>query len=244
MSNSENVAFLRDRCALLTPDGLAPTILPGWDKCECSVALSPAIGARFAMTLATMQHDGVCAGNTGAHSYFLYLLEGTASVLIDEKRHRLDPGSYAFLPPGKDMELNSSARNARVLVLQKPHRPLARGPKLTALVSHERETKHVPLPGADSVKWQPLLPAEAAYDLRISIFTLPPGASLPRKNPAAEGGFCVVRGEGIFRLNGEYAAARAGAIAWAAPFCPRWFAALGAAPATLLAYEDANRDPI
>lgn len=243
MNHSENAVFLRDRCALLTPEGLAPTLLPGWDKCECSVAVSPAMGARFAMTLATLQHDGLCSGNTGAHNYFFYVLEGTASVLIDERRHRLEAGSYAFLPPGKDMELNSSARNTRVVILQKPHRALARAPRLAPLVSHEREARPAPMPGAEHLKWQPLLPSDPAYDLRISLLTLPAGACLPPRHPAAEGGFFLVRGQGIFRLNGEYGQAGPGAIAWAAPFCPRWFAALGN-PATLLTYEDANRDPI
>lgn len=241
---SENAVFVRERCALLTPEGLAPTVLPGWERTECAVAISPALGARFALTLATLQHDGLCAGNTGAHSYFLYLLEGAASVLVEERRHRLEPGSYAFLPPGKDIELNSSARATRILVLQKPHRPLARAPKLAPLVGHERDARPQLLPGAEAIRIQPLLPAEPAYDLRLSLITLPPGAALPPKHPSAEGAFCLARGQGIFRLGGEWGLAKTGAVAWAAPFCPRWFAALGSAPASLLAYEDANRDPI
>lgn len=237
-------SFLRERCALITPEGLVPSLLPGWEKADCSVAISPAMGARFVLNLAAVQPDGRCAGNTGAHSYFLYLLEGAASVFVEDRRHRFEPGSYAYLPPGKDMELNSTGRGTRVLVLQKPYQSLHATAKPPVLIAHGRDVRPQPAPGADGVRLQSLLPADPTYDFGVSLLSCNPGGILPGRHHMAEGGCYIMGGQGILRLNTEWSRVQAGDAFWAAPFCPRWFAAVGSAPCTLLAYEDANRDPI
>src|SRR2546429_7213252 len=93
------------RYALLTPSGFVPSYLPGWEKAVCNVLISPAMGARFSQLLITLEKDGQCLGNTGANQYLIYLLEGAASNLLDERRHRLEGGSYVYLPAGKDVQI-------------------------------------------------------------------------------------------------------------------------------------------
>src|SRR6478609_9654029 len=105
---------VKERYALLTPSGFVPGYLPGWEKSVCNVLISPAMGARFSQVLATMEREGQCHGNTGANQYFMYLLEGSASLMLDERRHRLEPGSYAYLPAGKDIQLKSASAGTRV----------------------------------------------------------------------------------------------------------------------------------
>src|SRR5262245_6761249 len=112
------------RYALLTPSGFVHGFLPGWQKAVCNVLISPSMGARFSQVLITLEQDGQCQGNTGANQYFIYLLEGAASILIEERRRRLEPGSYVYLPAGKDVELRSSAAGTRILIFQKPYEAL------------------------------------------------------------------------------------------------------------------------
>src|ERR1700732_1365282 len=95
-------AVIRDRYALLTPSGFVSSHLPGWENAVCQVVISPAMGARFSQVLIPLAKEGQCVGNTGANQYIIYVLEGTATILLKERRHRLEKGSYVYLPAGQD----------------------------------------------------------------------------------------------------------------------------------------------
>src|SRR6266702_7369167 len=94
---------VKPRYALLTPNGFVPSYLPGWQKSVCNVLISPAMGANFSQVLVTLEIEGQCRGNTGLNQYFIYVVEGAASIVLDDKRQRLDGGSYVYLPTGKDV---------------------------------------------------------------------------------------------------------------------------------------------
>src|SRR5580692_11984815 len=114
---------VKDRYSLLTPSGFVPSVLPGWENATCNVLISPAMGARFCQFLITFSKEGHGRGNTGKTEYFAYLLEGSASVTLDAKRNRMEPGSFVYIPPGKDIHFQGSG--ARLLVFQKHYVPLA-----------------------------------------------------------------------------------------------------------------------
>ena len=113
------------RYALLTPSGFVHGCLPGWEKAVCNVLISPAMGARFSQVLITLEKEGQCQGNTGRNQYFIYAVEGPFSILIDEKKHRLDKGNYVYLPAGKDVQIKSSGAGTKILIFQKEYQPLA-----------------------------------------------------------------------------------------------------------------------
>src|SRR3977135_4028227 len=96
---------VKERYALLTPSGFVPSNLPGWGKAVCNVLISPAMRARFSQVLVTMDKEGECLGNTGNTQYFIYALHGPASILFDEKKHRLETGAFVYVPPGKDVHI-------------------------------------------------------------------------------------------------------------------------------------------
>src|SRR5438309_12056662 len=112
------------RYALLTPSGFVPSYLPGWQKAVCYVLISPALGARFSQLLIVLEADGQGLGNTGANEYFVYLVEGAASVLVEERKHRLEAGGYVYLPAGKDVQIKSAGAHTRLLIFQKEYQPL------------------------------------------------------------------------------------------------------------------------
>ena len=113
-----------NRYALLTPSGFVPGYLPGWEKAVCNVLISPAMGARFSQVLVTLEREGQCHGNTGKNQCFMYLLEGSATLMLDERKHRLEPGSFAYLPAGKDIRLKSASDGTRLWIFQKAYQPL------------------------------------------------------------------------------------------------------------------------
>lgn len=238
-------AVVKERYALLTPGGLVASTLPGWEHAVCQVAISPAMGAGFCQLLVTLAKDGQGTGNTGANQYLIYALEGAASIMLDERRHRLEAGSYAYLPAGKDLRLKSGGANTRLLIFQKQYKPLAGAPRPEGFVAHERDVKGQPFLGNEDARLQVLLPETAGFDLAVNIFTYQPGATLPFvETHIMEHGLLMLRGQGIYRLDADWHPVEAGDVIWMAPYCPQWFVAMGKTPASYIYYKDVNRDPM
>jgi (S)-ureidoglycine aminohydrolase len=233
------------RYALLTPGGLVPCELPGWEKAVCFVPISPALGARFSQLLITLEREGSCAGNTGVNQYFVYLLEGAASIVLEAKKHRLEPGSYAYLPSGEDVQISSHSPATRLLVFQSVYQALPGVKRPTSFAGHEREVRSHAFRGGESIRMQALLPNHPSFDLAINILTCQPGAALPVvEAPFMERGVMILRGQGIYRLEADWHPVQAGDVIWAAAYCPQWFLGMGKAPASYICYQNVNRDPM
>jgi (S)-ureidoglycine aminohydrolase len=231
--------------ALLTPSGFVHGNLPGWQKAVCNVLISPAMGARFSQILITLEKEGQCHGNTGGNQSFIYALEGPFSLLLDEKRHRLDKGDYVFLPAGKDIQIKSGAAGTRILLFQKRYQPLKGFDAPGLLFGHEREIKGQPFLGNEDARLQVLLPDRPEFDMAINIFTYQPGATLPFvETHIMEHGLMMLQGQGIYRLDSDWHPVQAGDVVWMAPYCPQWFVAMGKTPASYIYYKDVNRDPM
>lgn len=231
-----------DHYAVLPFAALPATPVAGWEKSVCHMALSPALGARFSLFTAFLGADGQCAGNTGRGCYVFYLLEGTASILLDEKRHRLESGSLVVVPPEKDLQLNSTSSAARLLVFQ---RKLPAVPRTAAVVLNQRELKNSDLPGAPGVKVQTWTPEWTGPGMAFDVCTFQPGASMPSiASDVMESGWYLLSGEGICRLGQEWHAVQRSDALWLAPYCPHWFGALGTAPSVVLVVREVNPDPV
>jgi (S)-ureidoglycine aminohydrolase len=236
---------VRAHYALLTEGGRVPTQLPGWEKAVCHVLISPALGAGFSQLLITLEREGQCAGNTGVNQYFVFLLEGSASVLLEARKHRLEPGGYAYLPSGQDVHITSGEPGTRLLMFQKGYRPLPGVARPAGFAGHEREAKAQPLGSNGDARLQALLPDEAAFDMAVNILTCAPGGSLPAvEAPGMERGWMILQGQGLWRLEADWHLVQARDVIWAASYCPQWFLAFGKAPARCICYQEANRDPM
>jgi (S)-ureidoglycine aminohydrolase len=238
-------SVIKDRYALLTPSGFVPSALPGWQKAVCNVLISPAMGARFCQVLVTLEVEGQCLGNTGRNQYFVYVLEGHCSITLDDRRHRLEKGSYVYLPTTKDVQIRSGGAGTRLLIFQKEYEPLPGISGPAAQVGHERDVKSHPFLGNKDARLQALLPDEPSFDMAVNIFTYQPGAALPFvETHVMEHGLMMLSGQGIYRLGADWHPVRAGDVIWMAPYCPQWFAAMGKTPASYIYYKDVNRDPL
>ncbi len=237
---------IKSRYALITPDGFVPSQLPGWKGATVVVNISPAMaGPRFTQLHVTLEKEAVGEGNTGANQYFIYVIEGTGSILLPDKRHRLEAGSYIYLPPGRDLQIKSSGPPMKLLIFQKPYEAMKGVAAPATIVKHEREVKGQPFLGHDDARLQVLLPDEPAFDMAVNIFTYQPGATLPFvETHIMEHGLLMLQGQGIYRLEADYQLVQAGDVIWLASYCPQWFVAMGKTPASYIYYKDVNRDPI
>jgi (S)-ureidoglycine aminohydrolase len=238
---------IKSRYALITPDGFVTSHLPGWKNAVCVVNISPAmVGPRFTQLHISLERDGTGEGNTGVNQYVIYVVEGAGTIDLAEKRHRLERGSYIYLPPGKDMVLkNSHAAPMKLLIFQKRYVVLKGVPAPETIVAHEREVKGQPFLGNDDARLQVLLPEHVAFDLAMNIFTYQPGATLPFvETHIMEHGMLMLKGQGIYRLDQDYYPVKAGDVIWLGAYCPQWFVAMGKTPASYIYYKDVNRDPM
>lgn len=233
------------RYALLTPAGLVPSHLPGWEKAVSQVFISPALGAGFSQLHITLERDGKCVGNTGANQYFVYVLDGTVNILLEARKHRLETGGYAYVPSEQDVQISSAAAGTRLLVYQKKYQPLPGIAKPAGFAGQERDIKTQPFRGDADLRVQGLLPNEPAFDMAVNLLTCPPGGAPPVvEAPFMERGWMLLRGHAICHLDVDWHPVQAGDVIWAAAYCPQWFVAAGKGPATFIYYQDVNRDPM
>ena len=235
--------MIGNRYAVLTPDGFAKSHLPGWENSECVVLISPALGAQFSLLSITMNKDGQGKGNTGKTEYFAYVVEGSASVTLDAKRHRMEAGGFVYIPPTKDIHFQGA--NSKLLIFQKKYEALdgVEPPKVTH--GSQREVRSHPYLGHESVKFQALIPEGPGFDMAVTIFTYQPASALPFvETPSSEHGVTMLQGQGLYRVGSDYHPVQAGDTIWAGAYRPQWFLPMGKAPAAFIRYSDVNRDPL
>ena len=174
------------------------------------------------------------------------MIEGAGTIDLAEKRHRLERGSYIYLPPGKDMVIkNGHAAAMKLLIFQKRYVVLKGVPAPATIVGHERDVKGQPFLGNEDARLQVLLPDHQSFDMAVNIFTYQPGATLPFvETHIMEHGLLMLKGQGVYRLDEDYHPVKAGDMIWMAAYCPQWFVAMGKTPASYIYYKDVNRDPM
>lgn len=234
---------VKQRYALLTPQGFVTSYLPGWENARCVVLISPAMGAAFTQFLITFEKDGHGRGNTAKKELFAYVLEGAASVTLDARRHRMEAGGFAYIPPNKDIHFQGA--DAKLLIFEKKYEPLSGAEVPRPFTGTQREIKGLPFLGNEDARLQTLLPDNPSFDMAVNIFTYQPGATLPFvETHIMEHGLLMLSGQGVYRLDADYHPVQAGDVIWMAPYCPQWFVAMGKTPASYIYYKDVNRDPM
>jgi (S)-ureidoglycine aminohydrolase len=230
--------------ALIAPDSFVRSALPGWERTEGILLISPRLGARFTQYLALMEPAATAGPALPGVERVVYVLDGELTLWNDRAEHPLTAGGYAFFPPGSGATLR--ARTAtRLNVFEKRYVPLPGVAPPPPLFGQEQGVAGTPFLGDRDALLQTLLPQEPAFDLAVNVFTYRPGATLPMVEVhVMEHGLLMLEGQGVYRLADSWYPVRAGDVIWMAPYCPQWFVAMGKGPARYLYYKDVHRDPL
>ncbi len=230
--------------ALIAPDSFVRSPLPGWDKTEAVIAISPRMGARFTQYLALIASGGSSGPALAGIERVVYVLEGQVILKAGQgSSHDLTTGGFAFLPADLPIQLRAKTAS-RLNVFEKRYFPLGIAKPPGFLVGQEQNVEGVPFMGDPSARLKALLPAEPSFDLAVNIFTYNPGATLPQVEVhVMEHGLLMLEGQGVYRLGDAWYPVQQGDVIWMAPYCPQWFVAMGKGPARYLYYKDVNRDP-
>lgn len=227
---------------LHTPDAFVRTTLPGMERAQAVVHISPTVGASFTEYTAELEPGGTL-GHTHTQR-FIYTLEGAADLATETTFHSLTPASFAYIPQGMPHKLTAQ-QSTRLIIIEKPYEPLADTPAPEIFVSREDKILSTPLNDDADLQVRSLLPVSVAFDFAVNTMTYQPGAALSQVEVhIMEHGLLMLEGNGIYRLGDRWYPVTSGDFIWMAPYCPQWFGAIGKRPAKYLIYKDWNRHPL
>jgi (S)-ureidoglycine aminohydrolase len=232
-----------------TLSDITTSYLPGWEGMRMWVLARPMSG--FAETFSQYvvevspgggsEHPEADPGAEGV----LFVVDGAATLTVDGTEHALEPGSYAFLPPGTGWTLrNGSAATATFHWIRKAYQRADGLDVPPAFVTHERDVTPLEMPGTDGA-WSTTRFVDIAdlrHDMHVNIVNFQPGGSIPfPETHVMEHGLYVLEGKGVYLLNQDWVEVEAGDFMWLRAFCPQACYAGGPGPFRYLLYKDVNR---
>jgi len=225
--------------------------LPHWDGTRAWIIARPMTG--FAETFSQYILEVLPGGGSdrpepdpGAEGA-LFVVDGTVSLDLDGTQHRLEPGGFAYIPPGAEWRLrNDGAAPARFHWIRKAYEPVEGLPVPKPLVTSDAAVAPSPMPGTNGA-WATTRfvdPDDLSHDMHVTIVTLEPGACIPfLETHVMEHGLYVLEGKGAYRLNRDWVEVEAGDFMWLRAFCPQACYAGGPGRFRYLLYKDVNRHP-
>ena len=238
-----NRSMVDTHFAVMPPQGILESRLPGWPGTRVFFQTSPQMGAKFVQALLVMPAGGVgVPGRFEGISHFYHVTEGECGITIGAQTHSLPAGGYAYVPPGVAHRLEAGAGGARVAWIRKPFvdAGLEAPP---AVVSHVDRVQHT-LRHTIGRSWQHLLPEEdLRYDLAVNILHFRPGTHFAMvETHIMEHGLLMLKGQGMYLLGRTWHEVWKDDFIWMGPYCPQQFYPTGWEDAAYLLYKDVNRD--
>jgi (S)-ureidoglycine aminohydrolase len=238
-------AVVTPNYALLPPEGVLASALPGFRETVARILTAPPMGARFAQILLEIAPSGgTVAPRDDGLEHLFYLLSGTVDIEVGAEEHHLESGGYAYVPAGTPLALRNPepAAGARLLWIKRPYEPIDL-PAPAPIVGHrDKLERHAP--HTTGRYWQYLLPTDdLAFDMHVNILGFQPGVYFPYvETHIMEHGLYMLEGQGVYLLGERHVEAETDDFIWMGPYCPQFFWCTGWGEAAYLLYKDVNRD--
>lgn len=228
---------------------IVTSFLPFWDNTRLWVIARPLTG--FAETFSQYIMEVAPGGGSDkpesdpSAEGVLFVVDGTATLIVNGTTHTLEEGGYAFLPPATDWTLhNTSDDMLRFHWVRKAYEPVAGLPYPEVIIANEKDIAPTIMPETDG-KWGTTRfvdPTDLRHDMHVTIVTFQPGAVIPfLETHVMEHGLYVLEGKAVYRLNNDWVEVEAGDYMWLRAFCPQACYAGGPGPFRYLLYKDVNR---
>ncbi|MGI9492957.1 MAG: bifunctional allantoicase/(S)-ureidoglycine aminohydrolase [Geminicoccaceae bacterium] len=230
---------------------IVTSALPFWDQTRAWILARPLSG--FAETFAQLIVEVGPGGGSERPEpdpdaeAVLFVLEGRLGLTLDGGEHVLEPGGYAYIPPGSEWRLkNEGAEPLRFHWIRKSYEFVDGLDKPNPIVANERDVTPIPMPDTDG-RWLTTCfvdPADLRHDMHVTVVTFASGAILPFcETHVMEHGLYVLEGKAVYRLNRDWVEVEAGDFMWLRAFCPQACYTGGPGPFRYLLYKDVNRHP-
>ena len=223
--------------------------LPGWTGTRAWIIARPMTGfsetfSQYIMEIAPGGGSDAPEPEAGAEGV-IFVVEGRPTLMLDGVAHDLDPGGYAYLPPGSNWSLrNPSGAPARFHWIRKLYEPAPGWNTPPAIITNEQHHSPGAMPGTEG-KWATtrfVAPDDLRHDMQVNVVTFQPGAVIPfEETHVMEHGLYVLEGKAVYKLNSDWVEVEAGDFMWLRAYCPQACYAAGPGPFRYLLYKDMNR---
>ncbi len=175
----------------------------------------------------------------------LFVVDGALALTIGDDKHELEPGGYAYLPPGASWTLhNRTDATATFHWIRKRYQRAEGLDVPEAFVTREQDIAPLEMPGTDGA-WSTTRFVDIAdlrHDMHVNIVNFAPGGAIPfPETHVMEHGLYVLEGKAVYLLNTDWVEVEAGDFMWLRAFCPQACYAGGPGPFRYLLYKDVNR---
>lgn len=232
--------------ALMPPEGILPSSIPGIEKTIILVHACPDMGAKFAQLLLQMEPGGgfVKPRNSPVQNFF-YVVSGSAVVEMEGTARIMEKGGFCYTPGNTPVRVyNDGAENNAVVWIKKPYEPCEGLREPGAFVS-SRDTVAPRTPHTRGRYWIDLLPSgqDMAFDFGVNILGFEPGNYFPMvETHVMEHGLYWLEGQSIYLLGERWHEVWTGDFIYMAPFVPQFCYITGWDKAEYLLYKNVNRD--
>lgn len=228
---------------------IVTSALPFWDATRLWVIARPLSG--FAETFSQYIVEVSPGGGSdrpetdpGAEAV-LFVVGGTLQLTIGNDLHTLEPGGYAFLPPGCDWTLhNRGDQVAQFHWIRKAYQRVEGLDLPEPFVTNETLVAGQEMPDTKGC-WTTqrfVDPADVRHDMHVNIVNFEPGGVIPfPETHVMEHGLYVLEGKAVYLLNNDWVEVQEGDFMWLRAFCPQACYAGGPGRFRYLLYKDVNR---
>lgn len=228
---------------------IVTSFLPFWTNTRLWVIARPLSG--FAETFSQYIMEVAPGGGSdqpetdSAAQAVLFVVDGHASLTINDTKHDLTPGGYAYIPADAQWTLhNTSDKMLRFHWFRKAYEAVPGLPHPDVIITNENDIAPTVMPETDG-KWATTRfvdPTDLRHDMHVTIVTFEPGAVIPfLETHVMEHGLYVLEGKAVYRLNNDWVEVEAGDYMWLRAFCPQACYAGGPGKFRYLLYKDVNR---
>jgi (S)-ureidoglycine aminohydrolase len=245
-------AMFREAYAVIprgTNSDIVTSLLPFWEDTRLWVLARPLTG--FAETFSQYMVEVSPGGGSERPELdpdaegVIFLTAGSLRITLDGATHKMDPGGYAFVPPGTDWSVrNEGSDLAHFQWIRKAYERVDGLDAPEPFVTNERDVEPAPMPGTDG-RWATsrfVDRADLRHDMHVTIVTFQPGAVIPfAETHVMEHGLYILEGKAVYRLNEDWVEVEQGDFLWLRAFCPQACYAGGPGPFRYLLYKDVNR---
>ena len=228
---------------------IVTSYLPFWGKTRLWVLSRPLSGfaETFSQYIMEVSPDGG-SDNPEADKNaeaVLFVTEGEVELQIDDELHIMQPGGYAYLPPGGKWSLHNRSKSIACFHwIRKSYQWVDGLDKPVAFVTNEQDIEPVWMPDTNG-KWGTtrfVEPDDLRHDMHVNIVNFEPGGVIPfSETHVMEHGLYVLEGKAVYQLNQDWIEVEAGDYMWLRAFCPQSCKVDGPDKFRYLLYKDVNR---
>jgi (S)-ureidoglycine aminohydrolase len=230
---------------------IVASLLPHWTNTRAWIIARPLSGfaetfSQYIMEVGPQGHSTSPEPDPEAQAA-LFVVDGRITLTIGDATHTLDPGGFAYIPPGTPWTVkNQQAHPARFHWVRKRYQRVEGIALPDPLVTSDRLVVPTAMPDTQG-RWATTRfvdPADIRHDMHMTIVTFEPGGLIPfEETHVMEHGLYVLEGKAVYKLNSDWVEVEAGDFMWLRAFCPQACYAGGPGPFRYLLYKDVNRHP-